>query len=88
MKIKILKSSKTELEVELDNITIVEIVKVYLNKDPAVLMAAWRQEHPLKNPVLRVETKGEDAKKAVKRAITKITEELDKIDSDFKNLKI
>ena len=87
MKINILSSSKNELEFEIDNLTIAELLKVYLNKDPSVSFAAWKREHPLKNPILKLETKGKDAKKAVKDAINRIIKELDVVGSDFKKLK-
>ncbi len=87
MEIKILKSEKDEIEVEVDNITIVEILRTYLNNDSAVNFAAWKQEHPTKNPILKVKTKGKTAKKAINEAVAQITKELDKIENDFKKLK-
>ncbi len=87
MEIKVLKSSKDEIEVELENITISEILRVYLNKDSGVAMAVWRREHPTKNPVLLVQTKGKTAKKAIDDAVDAITKDLDKISDDFKKLK-
>jgi len=47
MELEILKSSKDEIEVRLPNITLVEILRVYLNKDDSVSFAAWKREHPL-----------------------------------------
>jgi DNA-directed RNA polymerase subunit L len=87
MEIKVLKSSKNEIEVELDSVTIAEILRVYLNKDSSVSVAVWRREHPTKNPVLLVKTKGKSAKKAVDDAVSTITKDLDKAASEFKALK-
>jgi DNA-directed RNA polymerase subunit L len=87
MKINILKSSKDEMELEVDNLTIAEILRVYLNKDGNVSFVAWRREHPTKNPILRVQTKGKTAKKAINDAVSAITKDLDKIEADFKKLK-
>ncbi len=87
MEINILKSSKNELEAEIENLTIAEILRVYLNKDSAVTFAAWKREHPTKKPILKVETKGKTAKKAIDDAISTITKDLDKFESDFKKLK-
>lgn len=87
MEINILESSKDEIKLELENLTIAEILRVYLNKDDSVSFAAWRREHPTKNPVLLVRTKGKTAKKAINDAVSKITKDLDKIESDFKKLK-
>lgn len=87
MEIKIIKSSKDELEAEIENLTMVEILRVYLNKDSAVTFAAWKREHPTKNPILALKTKGKTAKKAINDAVNLITKDLDKILKDFKGLK-
>ena len=87
MEMKILKDSKDEIEVELGNLTIAEILRVYLNKDSSVTFAAWKREHLTKNPVLAVRTKGKTSKKAITDAVNLITKDLDKIESDFKKLK-
>lgn len=83
----ILESSKDELRVELGNLTIAEILRVYLNQDSSVTFAAWKREHSTEKPVLLVKTKGKTAKKAISDAVSSITKDLDKVDSDFKKLK-
>jgi len=87
MEINVLKSSKDELELELENSTIVEILRVYLNKDSSVEFAAWKREHPTEKPVLAVKTKGKTPKKAVADAVNLITKDLDKVEADFKKMK-
>lgn len=87
MEIKILNSSKNEIEAKVDSITIAEILRVYLNKDSDVTFVAWKQEHPTKTPVIKIKTKSKTAKKVINDAITQITKELEKIESDFKKLK-
>ncbi len=87
MEIKILKESKDEIEIEFDNVTIAEILRVYLNKDSSVDFAAWRREHPTENPILLVKTKGKTAKKAINDAVSTINNQLGKILKDFKKLK-
>ncbi|MBI2043369.1 hypothetical protein HYT25_03200 [Candidatus Pacearchaeota archaeon] len=87
MELRVLNSSKDEMELEIDNLTLVEILRVYLNKDSSVSFAAWRREHPTKNPVLLVRTKGKTAKKAINDAINGIVNDLDKIEKDFKGMK-
>jgi len=87
MEVTVLKSEKNEMEVELENLTIAEILRVYLNKDSSVNFAAWRREHPTKNPVLAVRTKGKSPKKAIAEAVNSITKDLEKVESDFKKLK-
>ena len=64
MEINILKSSKNKIEIEVENLTIAEILRVYLNKDSSVTFAAWKREHPTKNIILSVETSGKTPKKS------------------------
>jgi len=87
MEINILKSSKDEVEVEFESLTIAEILRVYLNKDSAVTFVAWKREHPTEKPKLLVKTKGKTAKKAINDAVNSITKDLDKTLNDFKKLK-
>lgn len=87
MEINVLKSSKDEIELELDSVTIAEILRVYLNKDSAVTFAAWKREHPTKKPSLIIKTKGKAAKKAVEEAVSEIEKDLEKTASEFKKLK-
>lgn len=84
MMIKILKDEKNEVELEMDNLTIVELLRVYCNKEGAKV-AAWKRDHPTKNPILHVE--GENASKIVQKAITSIQKELDKYSDEFKKMK-
>ena len=85
--INVLKSSKEEIEVEVDSLTIAEILRVYLNKDSAVSFVAWRRKHPTENPVILIKTKGKSAKKAINDAVISVTKDLDKVLNDFKKLK-
>jgi DNA-directed RNA polymerase subunit L len=87
MEMNILKDSKEEIEVEMNSLTLVEILRVYLNKDSSVTFAAWKREHPTKKPILAVRTKGKTPKKAIADAIATITKDLDNIEEDFKKLK-
>lgn len=87
MEINVLKSSKDEIELELDSVTIAEILRVYLNKDSAVTFAAWKREHPTKKPSLIIKTKGKAAKKAIEEAVSEIEKDLEKLGADFKKLK-
>ena len=51
MEMKILKIDKEEAEIEFENLTMVEILRVYLNKDSAVTFAAWKRNHPTEKPL-------------------------------------
>lgn len=85
MDIKILNESKDGIEVEIGSVTLAEILRVYLNKDSNVSFAAWKREHPTKNPVLAV--KGKNPKKLIKDAISSVTKDLDKVEKDFAKMK-
>ena len=87
MEINVLKSSKDEVEVEIESLTIAEILRVYLNKDSAVDFVAWKRKHPTEKPILKVKTKGKTAKKAIADAVSSIGKDLDKTLGDFKKLK-
>lgn len=87
MELNILKDEKEELELQIDNLTVAEIMRVYLNKDSAVTFAAWKRTHVTENPILLVKTKGKTARKAVSDAISHISKELDKMETNFKKLK-
>jgi len=87
MELNILKSSKDEMEVEIGSVTLVEILRVYLNKDAGVTFAAWKQKHPTEKPILKVQTKGKTPKKAINDAVNSITKDLDKVEKDFKAMK-
>jgi len=84
---EVIKKDKNELEVKIDNLTIVELLRVYLNKDSSVTFAAWKKEHSSENPILKVQTKGKTAKKAIDDAISLVIKDLEKVEKDFKGMK-
>ena len=87
MEVKILNSSKTEIEFQVGSLTIAELVKVYLNMDSEVTFAAWKRNHPTENPIIKVKTKSKDVKKVINSAFDVISKELEGFKSDFKKLK-
>lgn len=87
MEVKVLKEAKDELTVQFDNLTIAEILRVYLNQDDNVKFAAWRREHPSKPPILNIKTQGKTAKKAFQDAIAKIEKDADKAAAELKKTK-
>ena len=84
MEIKILKDDKNGLEFSIDNQTVAEILRVYLNKDDSVTMAAWKKEHYSKPLMFKIETSGKTAKKALNDAIDKLQKDLNKYSDEFK----
>jgi DNA-directed RNA polymerase subunit L len=81
MEITILKNEKKEMDVEIDNLTIVELLRVYLNKEGADL-AAWKREHPSKPAILHIE--GDSPEKLLKKAIANIQKDLEKYEEEIK----
>ena len=84
MEVKILKDEKNVLDVEIGSLTIAEVLRVYLNKEGAKL-AAWKRDHPTKNPILHIEA--DNPKKLLKSAIVTLEKEIDKTVEEFKKLK-
>jgi len=81
-----LKEEKNNILVEIDNQTVAEILRVYLNEDDAVVLAAWKREHPDKPIIFEIKTDGKTAKKALEDAATKIEKQTDKLAEDFKKI--
>lgn len=87
MEIKIINEEKNSIDVEMDNLTVVEVLRVYANKEGAKV-AAWKREHPTKNPVLHIESAGSDnPKKILQKSISSIQKDLEKYSKEFKDLK-
>jgi len=87
METKILKDEKNELEVQLDNQTIAELVRVYLNQDSSVKLGAWKKEHYSKPVILKIISEGKSAKKALNDAIVKAQKDLKKYSDEFRKAK-
>jgi len=81
MEIKILKNDKKEMDIQIDSLTIVEILRVYLNKEGAEV-AAWKREHPSKPAVLHIEA--DNPEKLLKKAIASLQKDLDNYSEEFK----
>ena len=78
MNIEIVKREKDIIELKVDNITVAEILRVYLNEQ-GVKFAAWRREHYSKPILFRIQTSGKTVKKAVSDAVVAINRDCDSI---------
>ena len=87
MEIKFLKNTKNEVEVQIQDLTLAEILRVYLNNEPEVTFVAWKREHMTEKPILKIKTKDKDVKVIVKSAIETITKDLDDVLGNFKAMK-
>ena len=83
MEIEIIKQEKNEIELKVNNITVAEILRVYLNNND-VEFAAWRREHPSKPVIMRIESSGKTVKKEVSEAVSAIKKDLNKIVTSVK----
>jgi DNA-directed RNA polymerase subunit L len=92
---KINKESETEMEIifENDKATISMLLKEELDKDPNVIIAAWKENHPLiKDIYLYIKTDGKKKPRevlidAIKRALDRLNdfeEEYNKIINEIK----
>ncbi|MCX8193855.1 MAG: hypothetical protein N3G19_00610 [Candidatus Pacearchaeota archaeon] len=72
MEVKIIKKDKNYVEIELDNLTIAELLRDMLWQDKATELAAWKREHPSKNPHLILKTQGKESTKVLLETIEKI----------------
>lgn len=87
MKINFLLVEKEKIEVEIDNLTIAELLRDMLWEQEGVILAVWKRDHPSKNPIIVLETKGKDAKKILISTIEQIQELNSEMISQIKKLK-
>lgn len=78
MNIEILKGEKNSVELRIDNLTVAEVLRAYLNKN-GIEFAVWRREHPSKPILFKIETSGQTVKKAVSEAVEAIKKDCDKM---------
>ncbi|MBI5804384.1 hypothetical protein HY450_04010 [Candidatus Pacearchaeota archaeon] len=78
MEVEILSQDKNEAEISVDNSTIAELLRVYLNKQGADFVA-WKREHPTKPAILKIKSSGKSVKKEVSDAVASIKKDLEKI---------
>ena len=86
MIVNVLKNEKNHLEVELENLTIAELIRNSLWDDSAVTLAAWKREHPTKHPVLIIRTSGKSAKKALTDSIERMKKLNEKVLAEVKKI--
>ena len=80
MDIEIVNEQKDDIELKVDNPTVAEVLRVYLNEQ-GVKFAAWRREHPSKPVIMRIQTSSGSVKKAVSDAVEAIQKDLNALNS-------
>ena len=83
MEVEVIKQGKNDVEIKVDNLTVAEILRIYLN-DNGVEFAAWRREHPSKPALLKIITSSGSVKKAVSGAVAAIGKDCNKILNSLK----
>jgi DNA-directed RNA polymerase subunit L len=78
MNIEIISQDKHNAEFRIDNLTVAEILRVYLNEQ-GVEFAAWKREHPSKPLIMKIQTSGNTVSKAVSDAVAAIKKDCDKL---------
>lgn len=89
MELKILEKSSNRLKIEIsgETHTLCNLLKDELWKDKDVTVAGYEVKHPLTSqPILLIETKSKDPKKALLEAIKRIEERNKELLSLFKKL--
>ncbi|MEK6853050.1 MAG: RpoL/Rpb11 RNA polymerase subunit family protein [Nanoarchaeota archaeon] len=81
MEVEIVKEEKDDIEFKIDNQTVAEVMRIYLNETDNVKFAAWRKEHPSKPLLMKVMTSSGSVKKAISEAADKIRKDADKVAS-------
>ena len=78
MEVQIISQSANECELRVDNLTVAEVLRVYLNEQ-GIKFAAWRRDHLTKPVIFRIESSGKTVKKAISEAVNAISKDLDNL---------
>ena len=73
---EVVNQEKDSVDIKIDNVTVAEILRVYLNQHGAD-MAVWRREHPTKPALMKIH--GKNVKKNVSDSVSAIKKDMDKI---------
>jgi DNA-directed RNA polymerase subunit L len=82
MNIEMVKEDKNEIELKIDNVTVAEILRIYLNEQ-GVEFAAWRREHPSRPVFMKIKSSG-NIRKVVNDSVNAIKKECDALVSGLK----
>jgi DNA-directed RNA polymerase subunit L len=78
MNVEVVKQEKNDVELRIDNLTVAEVLRAYLNNN-GIEFAAWKREHPSKPILFKIESSGKTVKKAVSEAVEAIKKDCDKV---------
>ena len=83
MHIDIVSAEKDDIELKIDNPTIAEVMRVYLNEQ-GVKFAAWRREHPSKPVIMRIQSSSGTVKKVISDAVAAVHKDISAIEAVVK----
>ena len=83
MEVEIIKEGKNDIELKVGNLTIAEILRVYLNEQ-GIEFAAWRREHPSKPVIFKIKSSGKTVKKAISDAVVAIKKDCNSLIAGLK----
>lgn len=75
MNVEIISEENDFIELRVDNLTVAEVLRVYLNEQ-GIKFAAWRRDHLTKPVIFRIESSGKGVKKAIIEAISAVNKDL------------
>ncbi len=78
MNVEVISHSANDCEVKVDNLTVVEIMRVYLNEN-GIKFAAWRRDHLTQPAIFKIESSGKTVKKAIAEAVSAISKDVDSL---------
>ncbi|MBS3083673.1 hypothetical protein J4423_02610 [Candidatus Pacearchaeota archaeon] len=78
MNVEIISQESDKIELRVDNLTVAEILRVYLNEQ-GIKFAAWRRDHLTKPVIFKIESSGKSVKKAVSEAVSAISKDLNSL---------
>ena len=76
MNIELVSYSANECELRIDNLTVAEVLRFYLNEQ-GIKFAAWRRDHLTKPAIFKIESSGKSVKKVISEAVSAISKDID-----------
>ena len=78
MNVEVISQESGLIELRVDNLTVAEVLRVYLNEN-GIKFAAWRRDHLTKPVIFRIESSGKTVKKAISEAVSAINKDLNSL---------
>jgi len=86
MEIKVIEKSTNEIKLEIDDLTLCEMLRKELWEDKSTVQASYNRKHPTENPILHLQSEGKSAKKALQDAIKRLEKKNEAAAKLFKSI--